>query len=289
MLEKELIAKIQQVKNVEDARLLISFVYPLDASSTDDFYSSSSIQDLSWNSFYAIVDLEEQYELGHFSSAYVATSLVLPKISKMYVSISRNCSQDKGDFCSKVFMNICDNIIPKWDKNKNDNFFAFLQPNLRTSYNEMLEGEDGPSKYLQTTKGLSVTSIEGMNEHLESGFEAKDSSESVEDIVLLKIQREKRSLLPKIIGLDEEKGVTNANIWNSIVCQKLFHSDKIEFALVDDAAIASNLELYFDKLEKTKAKKMNAVVKQTSINPSIGIEGKENLESSEEELEALLA
>ena len=154
----------------------------------------------------------------------------------------------------------------------------------------MLEGEDGPSKYLQATKGLSVTSIEGMNEHLESGFEAKDSSDSVEDIVLLKIQREKRSLLPKIIGLDEEKGVTNANIWNSIVCQKLFHSDKTEFALVDDVAIASNLELYFDKLEKTKIKKMNAIAKQKPINPSIEAEEKENLEASEEEEpEALLA
>lgn len=280
MTQAEFIEKSKTIKDAEEARLLLSEVYPKSVKSTDDFYTTSGIDDLGWDSFYVVRDIEDEFHLGNFASSYIATNLSFPKISKMYASIAANCGQDKGDFCSKVLENISTTVIPKWDKSKNDNFFAYLLPNLRTAYNEMLEGDDGPSKYYKEKKGLSLTSIEAMNENSEVGFEIQSTEESVEDQVIDKIRREDRSLLKRIINLENEEKVNDDNIWNSIICQKLFSSDKEEFAIVDDRRIATILELYFKAVDSGKIQGQVAT-KEVSKKSNKNIEDIEEDESEE--------
>lgn len=263
MVQADFLLKLSEVENEEDARLLLGVVYPTSVKSTDDFYTTSGIEDLGWDSFYAVREVEEKFNLGNFASSYIATNLAFPKISKMYASIAANCGQDKGDFCSKVLENISTTVIPKWDKSKNDNFFAYLLPNLRTAYNEMLEGDDGPSKYYKEKKGLSLTSIEAMNENSEVGFEIVSNDESVEDQVIEKIKREDRSLLKRIINLESEDKIDNENIWNSIICQKLFNDKENEFAIVDDRKISTVLGLYFDAVDSGKIKGKQVVKKSS--------------------------
>lgn len=286
MTQEEFIEKSKTIKDAEEARLLLSEVYPKSIKSTDDFYTTSGIDDLGWDSFYVVREIEDELHLGNFASSYVATNLSFPRISKMYASIAANCRQDKGDFCSKVLENISINIIPKWDKSKNDNFFAYLLPNLRTTYNEMIEGDDGPSKYYKKKKGLSLTSIEAMNEKSEVGFEVQSTEKSVEDQVIDKIRREDRILLKRIINLDKEENFDEDNIWNSIICEKLFSSDKDEFAIVDDRRIATILELYFKAVDSGKIPGKVAA-KEISNKPNKNIEDIEEDEDEDEDEELL--
>ena len=111
MVQADFLLKLSEVENEEDARLLLGIVYPTSVKSTDDFYTTSGIEDLGWDSFYAVRELEDKFGLGNFASSYIATSLAYPKISKMYASIAANCGQDKGDFCSKVLENISTTAI----------------------------------------------------------------------------------------------------------------------------------------------------------------------------------
>lgn len=284
MTQSEFLEKAKAIKNIEEARLLLSVTYPTSVKSTDDFYTTSGVEDLGWDTFYVVREIEEKFVLGNFASSYIATSLAFPKISKMYASIAANCGQDKGDFCSKVLENISSNVIPKWDKSKNDNFFAYLLPNLRTTYNEMLEGDDGPSKYYKEKKGLSLTSIEAMNENSEVGFEVQSGEDSVEDQVIDKIAREDRSLLKRIINIENEDKIDSENIWNSIVCQKLFNTDKNELTIVDDRRIAKVLELYFKAIDAGKIPGVKAVTKTSNKKDEIvDIEEDSLLEDDEED------
>lgn len=282
MVQAEFLERLKTIKNPEEANLLLFEVYPKSVKSTDDFYTTSGVKDLGWDSFYAVRDVEDKFGLGNFASSYIATNLAFPKISKMYASIAANCGQDKGDFCSKVLENISTNVIPKWDKSKNDNFFAYLLPNLRTTYNEMLEGDDGPSKYYQKKKGLSLTSIEAMNENSEVGFEVQSSDESVEDQVIEKIKREDRSLLKRIINLESEDKVNNENIWNSIICQKLFNTDSEELSIVEDKRISTMLELYFKAVDLGKIP--GKTIPKSTTKSKKNIESKEDFEDGNEEL-----
>lgn len=253
MGQAEFVERLKNAKDDEEARLLIAEVYPYSTESTDDFYTKSRIEGLGWDSFYAVVEAEKKFGLGHFSSSYIATSLSYPKLSKMYAGIAANCLQDKGDFCQMVLINIQTNIIPRWDKSKNDNFFAFLMPHFQTSYNSMLQGDDGPSKYLKKKKGLSKTSIDAINERTNGGFDLK-SEESVEDTVIDKIRHEDRNLLHRIINLPKDGSVNSENIWSSIFCNKLFNTGDDEIAIVDDIRISRVVELYFDAIDSGKIK-----------------------------------
>jgi hypothetical protein len=252
MKQDDFIQKLANAKSAEDVRIVLGFVYPTDCSTGDAFYKSSGIEDLNWATFYAVREAEEKYDLGCFASAYIATSLAYPKIGKIYGEMANTCISGKDDFGSRVFELLTNDLIPKWDKNKNDNFFAYLQPNLQTVRNAIRNEDRGISDYMVRTRGTSVTSMEYIREKSESGWDLPDQDQNVEEDVMRIIERERKLLLKRVIGLkNNEENATMGNIWNSIVCQKLFHdANESEIAILNDEPIVNALNKYYDWVEE---------------------------------------
>ena len=252
---EKFIENVKRCTNEEDARLAISGAYPTSFGTSDSFYHSSGIADLGWDAFYAVRDVEEKFHLGCCVSAYIATCLAYPRIGKLYSEMANNCTSSKEDFCSKVFELLMTDIIPKWDKTINNNFWAYLQPNLLTVRNEIRNEDRGISDYIVKTRGLSVTSMEYLKEKSEnSSWELPDYEQDVEEKVLYNIEQERKQLLKRVIGLkNDDNNATATNIWNSIICQKLFHdANEKEMAILSDDRISTMLEKYYDWMDEKK-------------------------------------
>lgn len=252
--EEEFLAAIDMAATSEDAIAVLNFAVSHDTSNAEKFYKPN-IEDVTWKSFYAARELEEKFELSDFVSAYLATSLAKPKIKSFYSEISGNVNQDLDDFFSRTMVMIGEKLIPAWDKQKNDNFFAYLQPNLRTIRNELLSEDGGPSKYLKETKGFSSVSMEYLKEKTESGWDAMDHETNTEEAAFKSIDRDKKELLKRVIGLKQENNATSENIWNSIICQKLFHGkEEGDLEVLNDAVVAKVLNRYFDAIDSGRIK-----------------------------------
>lgn len=249
--QEAFLEKLSQIRNEEHAEHVLHLAYPTDNMSSDNFFHSSGIRDLSWESFYAVREIEEKYDLSCYVSAYLATTLAYPKISSYYAEMAANCHQEKSDFCSRVYLMTMCKLIPEWDKSKNDNFLAYMLPNLRTVRNEIFAEDNGPSQYLRKKKGLSTVSMDALKEKSETGWDTADKEQNTEEAALANIEMDKKRLLKRIVCLGSNKMATEENIWNSIVCQKLFHSqNEDELEILNDSSITSMLSLYFSAIDR---------------------------------------
>lgn len=248
--QEEFLEKLDNVTNQSQADKVLHLAYPTDNMSSDNFFHSSGIRNLSWKSFYKVKEIEDKFQMGYYVSAYLATALAYPKISQHYTDIAPNCHQEKSDFCSRVYLMTMCKLIPEWDIEKNDNFLAYMLPNLRTVKNEIFGEDNGPSQYLRKKKGLSTVSMDALKEKSETGWDTPDREKNTEEAAIASIEMDKKRLLKRIVCLGNSKMATEENIWNSIICQKLFHShNEDELEILNDSSITSMLSLYFSAID----------------------------------------
>lgn len=255
MKQADFLDRVSKVKSQQEALDTIGLLYPSCVDSSESFYHASAIEDMDWQSFYAVRKMEDEFDAGLFASGYIATVLAFPKISLYYGEIAPSVHQEKSDFCARILDMTVTKLIPEWDKEKNDNFFAYMLPHLLTVRNAILAEDGGPSKYLKQKKGLSLVSMEGMKEKSESGttWDMPDYEKNTEEEALFRMRGGKMALLKKVVGLSSDDSLpTTDNIWNTILCRKLFHgSDEEELSMLDDPAISSALSEYFEKREQS--------------------------------------
>lgn len=251
MKQEEFLLRVQAVESEAEALEVTALIYPDSADSSEVFYRASAIKNMDWQSFYAVREMEEKFHIGAFSSAYIAVVLSFPKISYYYSQIAPYTNQEKGDFCGRVLDMTVTKLIPEWDKEKNDNFFAYMMPNLLTVRNAMRAEDGGPSSYLKAQKGMSLVSIEGMKEKSDASanWDTPDMDKNTEEEVIQRLKQGKMFLFHKVVGLSNEDALpTEDNIWNTILCRKLFHGkDEDELSMLEDPDIIGALEEYFDK------------------------------------------
>ena len=166
----------------------------------------SNIQ-VNWEVFYALVELEDKFNLEHNYSAYAAIILSKPKLSSHWATRAnvKKCT-DFEDYLLDMYMYIWKEVIPKWDKNINDNFFAMLQPEMLTVLNETAKPE--VSNYLQHNHGKTLESYEAISEHLGHEFEMADDTTNVEERAVKDVTRLERDVYYELVqysDLDDEE------------------------------------------------------------------------------------
>ena len=122
---------------------VIEAVYSQDCTDSDSAFACPV--SLDWKLFYRIVERENEFHLDHDAAAYYCTNLVETKLKHMWACRSQKVNQiwaEYEDFRTAVFMMIKAQLNPEvnkkgkvvgWDKSVNDNFLAYLIPQIMTS------------------------------------------------------------------------------------------------------------------------------------------------------------
>lgn len=182
-----------------EALSLSRLVENTDATSTRAALSSAIPP--TWSMFYELLKMEKKFGIPHTGTAIVCVDLCTVLIGKYFVSKKNgntgNNRADMDDFAMALYEAMISGTIDKYDPNVNDNFLAFISPEMRTVCNEVFE-EEIP-RYLEITRGLSITSLDKLMEAEDSVFDPEDKTQNVELSVVR--SEEKESL--KLVSLSD--------------------------------------------------------------------------------------
>lgn len=215
----EYVKELRNCNSESYAEILGQALMSDNSSSTKGAYSPSI--PVTWSMFYALVDLENRFGLPHTTSAYAAIDLITPKIASTWTSKKATMNRAEiDDYLEDLYFDLVTNYIDKWDPKKNNNFLAFIIPELSTTANVTAAPEINP--YLQKKKGYSSLSLDGLNDSTEGGFEAEDPNSRVDEDAMRNIECEKLGLMGKIIK-DDGKKITGSKeeVKKAILADKL--------------------------------------------------------------------
>ena len=228
-------------------------VYSFEASSTGQAFKSNV--ENSWDVFYKMKEKEDELHMEHGASAYYVMDLISPKLHKLWLSketMGIKKWSEYGDFLTAVWCQINSKLnlkenkkgkIEGWDKDKNDNFLAYIIPEIRTVLNEVTETEI--SKHLANSREISLTSLDALMDNEDSPLQVGDDSnmekESIdnmsmrEKITCLKTFNPEDSIIDRLDNESEMKKArkskksnnkeTQSLIRNSLTVAKLFGGD----------------------------------------------------------------
>jgi len=225
---EEFLDAVLSCKDRATASILSDRFAPKDSSTYESSYTPAV--EPSWELFYALICMEEKFGLYHSASTFAVMDLLKPRISLVWSKKEKLPTADIEDFLQNLFLFISTTGIDKWDSKINDNFYAFINPELQTVVNETVVPEI--NKYLKQTRGITSVSSDELNEKLEGGFDAVDENTSVEDQALRNVERKNLSVLGKAITIedtpDEKTGKitistkSKKQIKNAIIAEGLF-------------------------------------------------------------------
>lgn len=176
---------------------------------SDIFYARR--EDLCWDIFYHLIDLQSEKDNGFWLSARVATTLLAPIISMQFYKNqnARVNERVEDDFSSEVLMTIAD-MIPKYDKTKAQ-FPHYI--NLYICQCGYVHNKDS-SVYMQRKKGIRIFSQDSISEKMNDGQGQKDSYSNIAGSTSIEDEVERREIMRK-----------NA-VFSNVVIKKTFSCEK---------------------------------------------------------------
>jgi hypothetical protein len=232
---EEYVTEVKNCDSMAFAQMLMDYIFSEDSGSEKGPFTPKI--PTSWSMFYALKNLEDKFNLPHKSSAYVAVDLMMPKMQSVWASKKVPTSRcDFKEYVTEIYMDLL-SYIDKWNPDINDNFLAFALSELSTVANRV--GAPEINKYLQTTRGYTSCSLEGLSEVSEGGFEVPDKDTDVEEYVISKIDYEKNSLAHMIIKKESDE-ITGSmeEVKDAIIAEKLFggikNIDKEMFSALEE-------------------------------------------------------
>lgn len=230
MTAEQFLKEIHLCKTQLEAERIVNQIYVLANTTSEGFFKLPF--PINWDVFYELLNLEQKYHLSNFGSAYVAVAFVKPKLSLNW-SKRTNIKKwsDFEDYCNEVYYHIAENVIPSWNKNINDNFLAYLTPELLTILNETAKPE--VSQYIQKTYGRTVGSIDAISQELGHEFDVEDKNISTEKDVLNRIEKEEKKDLIAIIYQNRDKNneqITKEQVKRTLIMTQLFGGVSPELA-----------------------------------------------------------
>ena len=244
----EFIQMCQNASSSAEAMQIANLVYGMDASTSKNALSSAIKP--SWTMFYELLKMENKFGIPHAGTALVAVDLCSVLVGKCFVSKKNGNSGDNrggfDDFTSSLYIALRDGIIDKYDENINDNFLAFLYPEMRTVCNEVFK-EELPN-YLKQVKGLSVTSLDKLMSSEDSVFDPVDRTSDVEGTA---IRREEQRKVAAIRLCDAELDAIEERIAKS------------------SKKIIDKKEMSADEASEYRTRKVALAVKKASLSKAI--------------------
>ena len=198
-------------------------------SSEDADKAFTSPVELDWNLFYKAVEKEKEFHLEHDASAYYAINLVETKLKHMWSTKDQGPKKwsEYDDFRTAVWAMIRQKLSPSvnkkgktvgWDPSINDNFLAFIIPEIRTVLNEITRSDI--SKYMSTKNGWSIGSLEEMMEDEDNPLQVAGKTVDVEDAVLEQMEHDKRRHIYDVPG--SHNGDLTKTLTDMLTMQKMF-------------------------------------------------------------------
>ena len=258
---KDYLERLNSVDTEVKARYILSEIYSYDCQGNESAFNvsvsinteSKDSTENGWDLFYKMLEIENKYfptthikegkdgrmiEIkDHMASSYLAVYLTKPKSKQIFFKKNQSMMRIPSsyeDVLQDLWIHIASTVIPKWDERINNNFFAYLLNEIRTSVNASTEPEI--PKYMQETRGLSSMSLEaylsGTEDENTTGKDIPDCKGSIEDYVVNKIEKEEHKAFSDIILEDKQKLFSTKNIQNTIIASKLFGG--LEDLLVDE-------------------------------------------------------
>ncbi len=193
--------RLFSAKTQSEAKAVFDSVFSMDASTVTSSFKSPV--ECSWEIFYPMVEKENEFKLDHKASAYYVMNLLEPKLKVMWNKkdiLPIKKWSEYGDFLTDVWGQIYTKLTPKlnkkgkiegWDKSTNDNFLAYILPEIRTILNEVTETE--VSKYIADTYDISVGSLDALIDNSENPLQVHDRTINVEEHVVNKIMLEENA------------------------------------------------------------------------------------------------
>ena len=187
----EFMQSLLDADTTSEAKDLLATVYSGNSETTATAFTSQV--ESKWDVFYAMLATENKFSLEHNASAYHVIGLIEPKLKGVWAKrdalpLKKWSSYD--DFKVDVFIMIHEKLSPVvnkkgntvgFDMEKNDNFLAYISPELNTVLNEITDQEI--SKHLAKVHGLSLHSLEGLTEDERNPIQVRDHCTNVEETV----------------------------------------------------------------------------------------------------------
>ena len=242
--------QIELCKTQLEAERISNQIYVLANTTSEGFFKAPFT--LTWEIFYKLLELENVYHLSNFASAYVAVVLIKPKLSANWLKRANVKKwSDFDDYCNEIYYHIAQNVIPKWDKEINDNFLAYLTPELLTILNETAKPE--VSKYIQKKYGRTVNSIDAISQELGHEFDVEDKHFSTEKTVLKTIEKEEKSYYQALIFQkkhnENKDTISKEDIKRALIVSQIFGG------LANDLNLSKRVFLALEEKEKLAMKK----------------------------------
>lgn len=247
---EEYMERVRNIGSQVEAVRVLGEIYSFDSSSGENTFSVNvKINDNNrlsgWDLFYEMVAAEKKYmpvtsrtvdkegkeiEFRDYSaSAYLATYLTIPKTRQNFEkkkNLRTKTCPEYSDHLTDVYLHIRSSVIPRWNPEKNDNFFAMLRSELLTVVNETAALEI--PEYWQKVEKNGACSYSGtsLDSYIEGDGECQrdiaDETKNVEVSALRKIEIEEASELRRLIIRNPEELFSKENIEAAITVNKLF-------------------------------------------------------------------
>lgn len=242
--------QIELCKTQLEAERISNQIYSLANTTSEGFFKAPFA--LTWEVFYKLLELEKIYNLSNFASAYIAVVLTKPKLSANWLKRTNVKKwSDFEDYCNEIYYHIAQVVIPKWDKERNDNFLAFLTPELLTILNETAKPE--VSKYIQKTYGRSVNSIDAISQELGHELDVEDKTFSTERTVLKAIENEEKFYYQSLMFKNKRK--TSADDFSKDDIKRALIMSQIFGGLEKDLNLVKRVYSALEEKEKISMKK----------------------------------
>ncbi len=235
MTSEEFLKKIQNCESYAEAQMLSGLIFSSDSSTTDKTFKPSIPVD--WKIFYDLIDMENRFGLSHWGSAYAFMHIGMPRIQAVWNNKDTEMSSsDIDDYKQQLFYDL-PGYIDKWDRDRNDNFLAFINNELSTTANKVAKPEI--NDYIRKTRGYSMSSLDQLREATENsnGYDPEDPNVNVEESAIDLYESRGKSLLNNMITIEDEDNVitgSKTQSKNAIFAQKLlggisgFENDMID-------------------------------------------------------------